>query len=41
MIASMVYWEELIPFSKEEAKEWVMMHMDGDAYEAEFGEVDE
>lgn len=34
-------WEELIPFSKEEAQEWVMMHMDGDAYEAEFGEVDE
>lgn len=34
-------WEELIPFSKEDAQEWVMMHMDGDAYEAEFGEVDE
>lgn len=34
-------WEELIPFSKEEAQKWVMMHMDGDAYEAEFGEVDE
>ena len=26
---------------KEDAQEWVMLHMDGDAYEAEFGEVDE
>ncbi|MCQ4774946.1 hypothetical protein NE634_14605 [Lacrimispora saccharolytica] len=33
--------EELVPFSLEEAQEWVMIHLNGDIYESEFGEVEE
>lgn len=33
--------EQLIPMSYESAKAWAEKHMDGDAYEAEFGEVSE
>ena len=32
---------QLIPFTLEEAKKWAEDAMDGDAYEAEFGEVEE
>lgn len=31
----------IIPYSIEEAKEWVMEHMDGDDYEELFGPVEE
>ena len=33
--------EDIIPFTLYQAKCWAMEHMDGDAYEAEFGEVEE
>ena len=33
--------EVVIPYTLREAQKWAMEHMDGDAYEAEFGEVDE
>ena len=33
--------EVIIPYTLGEAQKWAMEHMDGDAYEAEFGEVDE
>ena len=33
--------EDIIPFTLYQAKCWAMEHMDSDAYEAEFGEVEE
>ena len=33
--------EDIVPFTLYQAKCWAMEHMDGDAYEAEFGEVEE
>ena len=33
--------EEIIPFTNEEAKEWVEKHLSGDKYEEIFGEVEE
>ena len=33
--------EVIIPYTLGEAQKWAMEHMDGDAYEAEFGVVEE
>lgn len=33
--------EELIPVSEDDARQWAEQRLDGDAYEAAFGEVDE
>lgn len=33
--------EKIIPLDYEEAREWAEKHMDGEAYEAEFGAVEE
>ena len=35
------YGETIRPLTIDEAKEWSERHMDGDSYEAEFGEVEE
>ena len=33
--------EEIIPINEDAARQWAELHLDGDAYEAAFGEVDE